>query len=149
MNEKAGHYWKDYWKGVQAPENVSAWSFGTDEDELAGLVVRGIKTATCSLYEEYVAENDPLPEEGEYSIVLDSNEEPAAIIRTNKVTIMPMNEVPESFAFREGEGDRSYTYWWNAHEKFFRPLMEELGKEFTEDTAVVCEEFELIDARDR
>ncbi|SIS39919.1 ASCH domain-containing protein [Salimicrobium flavidum] len=148
MNEQAKQYWEDYWKGQPKPEKVSAWAFGVDEGELADLVIRGIKTATCSAYEEYKAENEPLPEEGEYSIILNAEEMPVAIIRTNKVTVMPMNEVPEPFAFKEGEGDRSYTYWWNAHERFFRVAMKEIGKEFTEDMTVVCEEFELIDVRD-
>ncbi|SDJ35563.1 Uncharacterized protein YhfF [Salimicrobium halophilum] len=148
MNEQAKQYWKNYWNGSPAPENVSAWAFGVDEDELADLVIKGIKTATCSAYDEYVAGNEALPEEGEYSIILDSKEEPVAIIRTFKVTVMPMNEVPESFAWKEGEGDRSYKYWWEAHERFFRLAMKEIGKGFTEDMPVVCEEFELLDVRD-
>ncbi|AXF57674.1 ASCH domain-containing protein [Salicibibacter kimchii] len=43
-----------------------------------------------------------------------------------------MNEVTESFAFAEGEGDRSYQYWWEAHEKFFKNELNEIGREFSE-----------------
>lgn len=37
----------------------SAWSFGDDADQLAGLVKDGVKTATCSLFCFYELEEEP------------------------------------------------------------------------------------------
>ncbi len=76
-----------------------------------------------------------------------SKDEPVAIIKTVEVKIMPMNEVSEDFAVAEGEGDRTYEYWKDAHVKFFSNELSNLGIEFSEDMIVVCERFKLIDVK--
>ncbi|GEK60147.1 RNA-binding protein [Marinococcus halophilus] len=146
MNQAADTYWKHFWqqRNEAPPEQVTAWSFGVDPDELAELVVSGVKTATCSAYMFYEIENEPLPSIGDYSIILNKAGDPVCIIQTTSVKIMPMNEVPEEFAEAEGEGDRSYEYWWNAHEQFFTEALEEVGEIFREDMTVVCERFEVV-----
>lgn len=146
MNEAAKAYWETYWKGQEKPQSVTAWQFGADPDTLAELVVDGIKTATCSGHMFYEMENEPLPTTEDYSIILNSQDQPVAIIKTTSVEIMPMNEVPESFAIAEGEGDRTYQYWWNAHEEFFKNECKAVGQTFSEDMLLVCERFELIHA---
>lgn len=59
-----------------------------------------------------------------------------------------MNEVSEEFAIAEGEGDRTYRYWWDEHEKFFRKELNTIGHEFSEDMLLVCERFEVIHVKD-
>lgn len=68
-------------------------------DYLAGLVVDGIKTATCSGYIFYELENEPLPTTEGYNIILNSDDKPVAITKTVEVTITPMNEVSEEFGY--------------------------------------------------
>lgn len=147
MNKVSEEYWNDYWKNQEKPKSVSAWQFGDDPDTLAQLVVDGIKTATCSGRVFYEIENEPLPTTEDYSIILNSENQPVAIIKTVEVTITPMNEVSEEFAIAEGEGDRTYQYWWDEHEKFFKKELGAIGHEFSEDMLLVCERFELIDVR--
>ena len=147
MNKLALEYWKEYWKDKEAPIGVTAWQFGETPDYLAQLVVDGVKTATCSAYEFYETEGEPLPQVGEYSIILNSKDEPVCIIQTVDVQIMPFYEVPEEFAYAEGEGDRSYTYWRNVHVKFFSDELKSIGKRFKEDMFVVCERFKLINVK--
>lgn len=53
----------------------------------------------------YELEHESLPTTIDYSIILNSNDEPVAIIKTIEVTVTPMNEVSEEFAIAEGEGD--------------------------------------------
>lgn len=145
MNHVAQAYWNEYWKGQDKPLSVSAWQFGADPDYLAQLVVEGIKTATCSGYIFYELENEPLPTTEDYSIILNSDDKPVAIIKTVEVTLKPMNEVSEAFASAEGEGDRTYQYWWDAHENFFRNELHAIGRAFSEDMRLVCERFKVID----
>ncbi|MBG9813066.1 RNA-binding protein [Bacillus endophyticus] len=144
MNEKALHYWNTYWGENKQPKEVSAWSFGGDPDGLADLVIKGVKTATCSGYLFYELEQEPLPAQGQYSIVLNSKEEPVAIIRISKVEVMAMNEVSEEFAYAEGEGDRSYQHWYSVHKQFFTKELQKIGKEFSDDMLLVLEQFELL-----
>ncbi|WP_416828252.1 ASCH domain-containing protein [Ectobacillus polymachus] len=149
MNEAAEAYWNEYWKDQEKPKSVSAWQFGSEPDYLARLVIDGIKTATCSGYIFYEMENEPLPSVEDYSIILNSYDQPVAIIKTVEVTLTPMNEVPEEFAIAEGEGDRTYKYWWEAHETFFRDALSTIGREFSEDMLLVCERFKVVDVKDR
>ncbi|MBO8178649.1 MAG: ASCH domain-containing protein [Bacillus sp. (in: Bacteria)] len=108
----------------------------------AQLVVEGKKTATTSGYIFYELENEALPQVGEYSIVLNSKDEPVAVIRTESVEVLPMNEVSEEFVLAEGEGDDKT--WWDAHEKFFTEILKEYNKEFSPDMLVVCERFKTV-----
>lgn len=147
MNALAQTYWDTYWanQNQPAPKKVTAWQFGAQPDYLADQVMKGIKTATCSGHVFYELENEPLPAVDDYSVVLNSQDEPVAIIRTSEVTIQPMNEVPEAFARAEGEGDLSYAYWYRAHEEFFTKELAPLGMSFSPDMLLVCERFELVD----
>jgi len=149
MNEAAQAYWNEYWgkQGAEKPESVSAWPFGASPDQLAQLVIDGVKTATCSALASYEAEREPLPAAGDYSIILDSKDLPVAIIQTVEVTVMPMNEVPEEFAVAEGEGDRTYRYWREVHEDFFTKELGRLGLAFSDDIPLVCERFRLVDVK--
>ena len=151
MNEASQLYWDEYWnsQGRDKPPEVSAWKFGANPDELAQLVIDGVKTATCSGLIFYEIENEPLPSVDEYSIILNSKDEPVAIINTVDVKIMPMNEVPEEFAMAEGEGDRSYQYWKKVHEEFFTKALNDAGLQFSEDMMLVCERFELVHVKNR
>lgn len=149
MNQAAQIYWNEFWKsqGQEKPKSVSAWQFGASPDQLAQLVIDGVKTATCSGLIFYEMESEPLPSVGDYSVILNSKDEPAAIIKTTDVKIMPMNEVPEEFAIAEGEGDRTYQYWKETHENFFTKELAKVGLEFSEDMLLVCERFKLIDVK--
>ncbi|WP_080873836.1 ASCH domain-containing protein [Oceanobacillus timonensis] len=144
MNQAAEAYWNEYWKNEMKPESVSAWQFGDDPDMLAKLLTDGIKTATCSGHIFYGLENEALPTTEDYNIILNGEDKPVAFTKTTEVTIVPMNEVSEEFAAAEGEGDRTYQYWWDVHEAFFRNELTVIGREFSEDMLLVCERFEVI-----
>ena len=141
---------KEMWSAFTAvhPEaaeaGYEAWAYGCDPDELARLTLMGIKTATASAYPLYELEGEPLPESGTYSIILWEDGSAACITRTTKVYVIPFKEVGEDQAWREGEGDRSLAYWRSVHEVFFGKELISAGLAFTEDMAVVCEEFEVV-----
>ena len=147
---------RDFWQSYLAtlPEDTSrnenlpeCWAFGSGADmadELGGLAARGTKTATCSLLYEYEAEGSELPKPGDLSIILDGCGFPLCLIETTEVTIKPFNKVDVQFAYDEGEGDRTYTYWREGHMRFFTRTCEELGCSFSENMQVVCERFRLV-----
>ena len=136
----AQEMWKAY--GIQA--DYEAWAFGDDPDTLAELVRTGVKTATASAYPFYELEGEELPKAGEYSVILNTQDEAVCIIRTTKVYVTSYREVTAEQAWKEGAGDRSLDYWRRVHEAFFRKELEAVGLIFTEDMGVVCEEFEVI-----
>ncbi|KAB2335616.1 ASCH domain-containing protein [Bacillus mesophilum] len=145
--KKTDVFWNEYCSLHQL-ENVTykdAFQFGAEPDWLADLVVNGKKTATTSGHVFYELENEPVPQAGEYSIVLNSSDEPVAIIKIDSVEVLPMDEVSEEFAIAEGEGD--YAFWWEAHEKFFKNELKPYNLEFVPNMVVVCERFTKVYSR--
>lgn len=113
-------------------------------DRLASLCLAGIKTATSSVYETFEMDEMKVPEEGDYSIILDSDEVPLFIIKDTKVEIKKFCEVDGEFAFKEGEGDQSLENWRKSHKKIFEEKCGEYGIEFSDETLILCEEFEVV-----
>ena len=139
-------YWKQFIS--KHPEykdkSYTAWQFGADPDVLAELVISGKKTLTCSSLKEYELENESLPEAGEVSIVLGRDDTPKCIIECMKVYTIIFKDADEELAYKEGEGDRSLSYWRQAHLDFFGWLYPEIGLEFNEDEKIVVEEFKCL-----
>lgn len=109
-------------------------------DELVALVLSGRKRATAGLLEPYEAEGNALPAVGGFSVVLNGEGAPAALIRTREVTIRAFRDVDEDFAREEGEGDLSLRYWREGHRDFFTRHW----PGFDEGSSVICEKFELV-----
>lgn len=150
--KKVEAYWRAYVSTLPAgsPERdreYEAWSFGDGPemaDDLGGLVRNGRKTATCSALWEMEAENEPVAQAGQKSVVLDGRDEPLCIIQTTEVTVCRFDEVDGRFAHEEGEGDRSLEYWRRTHRQFFSRTLPEIGRRFSEDMPLVCERFCVI-----
>ena len=128
----------------QVPEryrHLRKFAFGDNPalaDELVELVIKGIKTATCSTDDE---PNTSTP--GEQWVVLDGRAKPRCVIETIEVTYRRFNEVDDAFAYEEGEGDRSLAYWRDAHQSYFGRL----GR-FCDDMMLMCERFRLVEVFD-
>jgi uncharacterized protein YhfF len=119
-------------------KNLRAFAFGDSPalaDELLDLVLKGVKTATCSTDDE---PNPSTP--GERWIVLDGRGEPRCVIETTEITYRHYNDVDARFAHDEGEGDRSLAYWRDAHRRYFTRL----GK-FSDGMMLMCERFRLVE----
>lgn len=122
-------------------DEIDAWAFGVEADTLADLVLKGEKIATASAYDLYAVEDEPLPREGTFDIILDSQDRAVCIVEITKVSVQPFNQVSAEHAFKEGEGDKSLAYWRQVHEEFFTEWLEKAGLAFTPDSKVVLEEF--------
>lgn len=113
-------------------------------DALASEVVDGMKRATAGLVVEMRADNEPMPAPGQHWIVVDGGGHPRAVIQTREVRVAPFATVDEAFAWDEGEGDRSLSWWRAAHIKEFSRSCERLGAVWSEDLDVVFERFEAV-----
>jgi uncharacterized protein YhfF len=146
-------FWQAYRAGLPAGSPLpgedppEAWRFGDNPalaDELAGLVLRGIKTATCSAVTELEAAGEPIPRAGELSIILDGGGSPVCLIETIQVEIRPFNQVDARFAYDEGEDDRSLESWRREHRRYFKRVFASFGETPSEEMPVVCERFRVI-----
>jgi uncharacterized protein YhfF len=145
--EDVRRFWSDFCaeSGVEPDQRYDVFAFGDSSemaDELAGLVLHGPKRATAGLLADFDAE--PLPEVGVHSIVLGGEGQPVCVIRTTVVQVKPFREVDATFAWDEGEGDRSLAYWLDAHVGFFTRMCAARGEVFSDDMATVLERFALV-----
>lgn len=125
----------------------SVWAFGHGPamaDELLSLVLAGKKRATAGALWSYEAEDEPIPRAGDFSVVTDGRGKARCILRTTSVEIVAFDEVDESFARAEGEGDCSLEYWRAGHWRFFQVDLAEIGRQPHASMPVVCERFEVV-----
>jgi uncharacterized protein YhfF len=112
-------------------------------NELAELIVRGVKTATCSCLWDWQAENETLPRVGDTSIVLDGHERPVAVIEVTEVTLHAYEDVDATFAFDEGEDDRTLASWRRIHWQWFSQMLPAIGRKPAMTMPLVCERFRV------
>ena len=133
--------------GPTAPLPESVGPFGDSvelADELIELVLSGRKRATAGALADYEAEGCSLPCSGSLWVATDGAGRPRAVLRTTDVRVGPLESVDESFAWDEGEGDRTREGWLAAHEAFFRRHLPFTGAAFDPAMATVFERFEVV-----
>ncbi|MHB1628699.1 MAG: ASCH domain-containing protein [Bacilli bacterium] len=143
--------WTNYLATLEAHElenkTYTAWHFCSDEksaNELAALVKAGMKTATASLSLFYELEGEQLPKNGDLNVITNWDGVAQAVIEVVRVDLVPFKNVDEDFAKKEGEGDRSLTYWREVHTEFFTKELLTFNQQFSEDMLTVCVDFKLV-----
>lgn len=119
--------------------DLHSFSFGDSPviaNELAALVLAGLKTATCW----NAADGPGGAEVGKRTVMLNGSGKALAVLETVELFIRQFDEVDETFAFDEGEGDQSLAFWRQAHCDYFGRL-----GQFTEDMLLYCERFRLVE----
>ena len=138
--------WSEFVEATGIDGQHQAWPFADSIPALAtklALLVRdGPKRASAGLLSEYEqgTETSPVPVVGELSVILDGAGSPVCVIRTTEVAVRKFRDVDEAFAWDEGEGDRTLSWWRQAHKRYFL----EQGTRIDEDTLMVLERFELL-----
>jgi uncharacterized protein YhfF len=145
---------RPFWERFQAsigydarPLFYEAFHFDDNEqtaNELGALVLSGQKRATAGLLWTNELTGKPLPTVGSLSVVTDWAGAPLCVIQPTHIEIVRFDAVSDSFAAREGEGDKTLRYWRDAHWRFFSRECVRLGREPTLHMPVVCEEFEVV-----
>ncbi|EUL36805.1 hypothetical protein SK44_01353 [Klebsiella aerogenes] len=121
---------------------AGAWQMGDSPElasELANLIKKGIKTASCGSFASYQQE-ESAPRIGSYNIILDGQNVPVCVIRLVSLQLVRFCDINEEFARKEGEGDLSLEYWKKEHQRFF--IRE---GHFSEDMELIAEEFEVVE----
>lgn len=88
---------------------ADAWQMGDSPqlaNELADLIKKWIKTASCGSFASYQQE-ESAPRIGSYNIILDGQNVPVCVIRLISMQLVRFCDVTEAFARKEGEGDLS------------------------------------------
>ncbi|KAK4168338.1 PUA-like domain-containing protein [Cladorrhinum sp. PSN259] len=123
--------------------------FGEPSQTMADFLLRraitGHKTATTSW---------PIPSPlywgvGDFSIILDGDGNPGALMRTTELKTCKFNDVEDDFALAEGEG--TVEDYKQGHREFYDrqwEMDEKKYERFGEDSEVLCERFEVVYVRE-
>lgn len=123
--------------------------FGGTSSQLAdsrlSLAIQGKKTATTSW---------PVPNPlrwgvGDYSVILDGNGKPGALMQTVELKVCKFRDVADDFALAEAEG--SVDEYKQGHREFYTEQRLRDGKppeEFGDESEVLCERFVIVFVRE-
>lgn len=117
--------------------------------ELIELIVTKQKTATCSLLWAYEFDCESLPQKGDFEIILDWNDEPVAVVKLDKVEILPFERVSWDQALAEGEYNpllkpNVLEQWREAHWRFFTAEAQRVQRTASPTMPLVFVHFELL-----
>jgi uncharacterized protein YhfF len=122
-------------------EELPAFALGYPRTELrrqlVDAVLRGDKTATAALAEDFEQEDEPLPQPGDRYLLHDFDDEPVAIVEIIESAVVRAREIDVQFARDEGEGFESVDAWRAAHEAFFERTIDD-------DTLIVMQRFRVV-----
>lgn len=125
---------------------------GPLRDALVDAILSGEKTTTTTLLEEYVRAGEPVPEPMGHALeaVVDSHGQIVCVTRGTHCSVERLADVTDEHAQNEGEGYADAQEWRESHEKFWTSpeFLEAMGDppfELTDDTQVVCCEFEVVE----
>ncbi|MEU0911841.1 ASCH domain-containing protein [Streptomyces althioticus] len=122
---------------------------GPLRDRLVAAILDGSKTATTGLVVEYEREGEPLPEVGDRSVLVDSEDRPVAVLEVTGVRVVPLARVDTAHAVDEGEGYAGVAEWRAGHERFWggaemRAALDDPDFAVDDTTPVVLERFRVV-----
>jgi len=121
--------------------HLPQWALGhtpEEADMLCNLVLDGKKTAISTAL--YHFEDEPAPEAGDRSVLLDGKGQPRCVIEFTEVEVASFDEIDAKFAHAEGEGDLSLKHWLKSHEASFKR-----EGYFAIDMLLLCQHFRVIE----
>jgi uncharacterized protein YhfF len=122
---------------------------GPERDRLVDAVLQGRKTASSSLLAEWLLDDQELPKVGDQREVVDSNDDPVAVIETTAVDVIRLGDVDLALAHDEGEGFESVRDWREVHERFWTEevmprLPENMAGPLNDDAKIVVVRFRVV-----
>ena len=142
----------DYWTEFLTETGIVAADYTVETfgntaamaDECIALVISGKKRAATSLLREYATGDQPVPQVGDFVVIVDGGARPRCIWRTTEVIVKPLIDVDDAYAWDEGEGDRTRDWWLPAHRKYFSAQARREGFKMYDTIETVFERFEIV-----
>ena len=130
-------------KHINKSDYFECFAFGNSPqmaDELLELVLAGKKTATVSV----ILEDEPHPQIGDVSLVLNGKGEPACTIRTIYLETVRFCDLTWEMVRQEGE-DETFEQWKTGNYGYWMQDAAQRGYIFTEETMITFEQFEVVE----
>lgn len=124
---------------VTGPRALGLGIEGPQREALNTLVLAGTKTATTSLFAEYLARRERVERVGEELALIGDEGRPVTLVRVTSVRIAGFHEVTWAHAHAEGEGLADLDDWRDVHRRYW----ERDGTRVGPGTPVVCLGFQV------
>jgi uncharacterized protein YhfF/DNA-binding CsgD family transcriptional regulator len=114
-------------------------------ERLLDLMLAGVMRATVGptrIFGE--GRYEPLPEAGDYAVLMDTGNRPQLIWRTTGTTIAPLSSVTDEFVWRSGEGTGERDDWLRRISWNFTRNAKHYGYEMHDDIETMFETLEVI-----
>ncbi|MCR4821538.1 MAG: ASCH domain-containing protein [Treponema sp.] len=145
-----GQFWKSYLKATNQKEDSAVYSgelcfedSGFTGQTQLSLVLSEAKTAVFTPFDSFEINREAIPLAGEVYVVLDSKDEPCAVLEVTNVSVIPFNEIPWDLARRDGE-NQNLEEWRDKMQEYLEDEADLCGFQVHEDSKIVCEIFHLV-----
>lgn len=123
---------------------------GPLRDQLVAAILDGRKTSTTSLEIEYRHAGEPLPTAGGRGLLVDSADQPVAVVETTEVRLVRLGDIDLAHVLAEGEGHESVAEWRAGHEAFwhsqeYRAFLDDPDFTVHDDLIAVAERFRVVE----
>ncbi|MBQ4913577.1 ASCH domain-containing protein [Maribacter sp. MMG018] len=149
-NTSARNMWGDYLDKHledafhEAPKTMHFYDNEQDANNCADLTKKGIKKAFSSSLLGIQHRKEKLPKIGDFIVITNWEGEAQCIIQLTSVTLRPYFSINESYAEKEGEGDKSLAYWKKVHWEYYTRELGSFGREPRDSMIIVCQEFKKV-----
>ncbi len=121
------------------------WTDAATSNHLITMVAMGIKRAACGPMQCFgEGHEEPPPEVGDHTIVLDHRHRPRLIWRTSNVAAGPLCGVTDAFVWRHGVGDGSRRDWLRLVNAGMKDLARQRGVDMHDAVETLFLTFEVV-----
>ena len=149
-NASARNMWGDYLDKhledafVDAPKVIRFYDNEKDANESVDLVIKDVKKAASHSLLGLQSRKEALPKIGDFLVITNWEGKAKCIVKTTAVKLKPYFSIDEPYVRKEGEGDKSLSYWKKKHWEYYSRELAEFNRLPRESMIVVCQEFEKV-----
>ncbi|AMV60863.1 Hypothetical protein ADU69_1204 [Pediococcus damnosus] len=150
MAISAEKIWTDFAESHQLTNKTfqTRWfgeqSNSKEVSELTDKILAGDKIATSKPLAYYSSKDEPIPQVGDYAVLLNADMHAVGIIETVVSELVPFFRVSAEHAYNEAEGKRTLEDWQERSKNKFAAQMNKYDRQFSTNDPVVCEVIKLV-----
>lgn len=146
---KTEAFWQDFChhEGLEgARHEVVRFRTPPDEaDQLLDQMLVGVKRVVSGASAYFGDDREePLPQSGDYAVIVDSHNHPRLVWRTTNVAVAPLSAVTDHFVRRDSTGGGDRAEWLRSVSASMEAQAREYGFEMHADIEIVFESLEVV-----
>lgn len=148
MNTSAEQMWDEFTEKHHLKDKIFQTRWFGDQDnpkeinKINEQLAKNLLLSTSNPLSFYAVKEDPIPQVGDYAVLLDGDMKPFNIIKTVVSEIIPFFKISSEHAYHELES--SLEEWQKIKKIEFETMMLNSSSTFSENDPVICEVVKLM-----